>query len=294
MTAREQARGRLLELGVHDLGVIDDLRLVLGPGMTALTGETGAGKTMLVEAIELLVGGRADAGLVRPGATEAVVEGRFELDGEERVLSRVIAAEGRSRAYVDGRMATAAALAELGARLVDLHGQHDHQSLLAGAVQREALDRFGGLDLEPLAAARADLRRIDAALADLGGDPGARAREVDLLRFQLDELEGAGLSDPDEDDALDAEEDRLGDAVAHREAAAGGAEVLGGDGGALDAVAAALVHVDGRAPFAAHAERLRSVTAELTDLAHEIREQGESIDDDPARLEEVRSRRQRL
>src|SRR5437660_5029670 len=126
----------LTELAVRDLGVIDDLRLLLGPGMTALTGETGAGKTLVVEAIELLVGGRADPMLVRPGADEARVEGRFTLDGEEHVLARVVPASGRSRAYVNGRLATATELAELGRRLVDLHGQHTHQSLLATPTQR--------------------------------------------------------------------------------------------------------------------------------------------------------------
>src|SRR3954471_24240036 len=128
----------LTELAVHDLGVIDGLQLVLGPGMTALTGETGAGKTLVVEAIELLVGGRADGVLVRRGAEEARVEGRFVVGDEERVLARVIPAGGRSRAYVDGRLATAAQLAAAGADLVDLHGQHAHQSLLAIAAQRRA------------------------------------------------------------------------------------------------------------------------------------------------------------
>src|SRR5215831_17002325 len=104
----------LVELGVTDLGVIDGLRLVLGPGMTALTGETGAGKTMLVEAIELLVGGRADAMLVRPGATEATIEGRFVVDDDEVVLTRAVPASGRSRAYVNGRIAPVASLAEWG------------------------------------------------------------------------------------------------------------------------------------------------------------------------------------
>src|SRR5262245_12760138 len=108
----------LIELSVRDLGVIEDARVVFGPGMTALTGETGAGKTLIVEAIDLLVGGRADPATVRPGATEAVVEGRFEIDGEEVVAGRVIPAEGRSRAYVDGHLATAATLAETGSRLV--------------------------------------------------------------------------------------------------------------------------------------------------------------------------------
>src|SRR5881392_4209699 len=111
----------LTELRVRDLGVIADLTLVLGPGMTALTGETGAGKTLLVTAIELLVGGRSDASVVRPGAAEARIDGRFvDADGNEVVLSRVVPAEGRSRAYVDGRPAPVSALAELGAELVDL------------------------------------------------------------------------------------------------------------------------------------------------------------------------------
>src|SRR5205814_5615799 len=116
----------LTELLVRDLGVIADLGIVLRPGMTALTGETGAGKTLVVEAIELLVGGRADAALVRPGADEARVEGRFVVDGDEVVVRRVVPAAGRSRAYLDGRLATAVELTELGARLVDLHGQHAH------------------------------------------------------------------------------------------------------------------------------------------------------------------------
>src|SRR3954464_7434542 len=137
----------LSELAVHDLGVIDGLQLVLGPGMTALTGETGAGKTLVVEAIELLVGGRADGVLVRQGASEARVEGRFVVDDEERVLARVVPARGRSRAYIDGRMATATELATVGAALVDLHGQHSHQSLLSTSAQRLALDHFGDVDL---------------------------------------------------------------------------------------------------------------------------------------------------
>src|SRR3954471_23650957 len=140
----------LTELAVHDLGVIDALRLVLGPGMTALTGETGAGKTLVVEAIELLVGGRADGVLVRRGTEEATVEGRFVMGDEERVLARVVPASGRSRAYIDGRLATAAQLAAFGADLVDLHGQHAHQSLLATAAQRQALDQFGAVDPGPL------------------------------------------------------------------------------------------------------------------------------------------------
>src|SRR3982751_6133684 len=225
----------LTELAVSARGVIDSLRLVRGEGMTALTGETGAGKTMLVEAIELLVGARADAVLVRPGADEATVEGRFVVDGDEVVLTRVVPAVGRSRGYVNGRLAPASALAEWGERLVDLHGQHAHQSLLARATQRAALDLHGGIDLAPLSDARRELARIEAALAELGGDERARAREIDLLRFQVDEIDRARVSDPEEDEALSAEESMLGDALAHQEAAAAAVGALLADGGASDA-----------------------------------------------------------
>jgi DNA repair protein RecN (Recombination protein N) len=196
----------LLELQIRDLGVIERASIVFGPGMTALTGETGAGKTMLVEAIELLVGARADAIVVRHGADEAVVEGRFLVpdpsggdDEREVVATRVVPRVGRSRAYVDGRLAPASALAELATGLVDLHGQHAHQSLLAPATQRRALDRFGGVDQRPLADARAALVAVDRQLADLGGDERARARELDLLRFQVEELERAAVADAGEE-----------------------------------------------------------------------------------------------
>src|SRR5918994_2452485 len=204
----------LTELHIENLGVIERLQLILGDGLTVVTGETGAGKTMLVEAIELLVGGRADTTVVRHGTDEARVDGRFiTADGGELVLSRVIARNGRSRAYLNGRVATVASLAEATVGLVDLHGQHAHQSLLSTATQRAALDRFGNVDLEPLRAARARLTEIDAELATLGGDERIRAREIDLLRYQLEELDTAEVSDVDEDRRLDEEETLLGDAV---------------------------------------------------------------------------------
>lgn len=284
----------LHELHIEDLGVISSLELVLGDGLTVLTGETGAGKTMLVEAISLLVGGRADPSMVRVGAAEARVEGRFVVGDDEVVLARVIPADGRSRAYVNGRLATVATLAEHGARLVDLHGQHAHQSLLSAATQRDALDRFADVDLGPLRAARARLTEIDAALAALGGDVRTRAREVDLLTFQLDELDAAGLEDPDEDEALEALEDVLAGAVAHREAAATALAALADDGGAADVLGAAIAVLTGRSPFAALVERLRDLVAEAADVADELRDLAESIDEDPERLTEVRERRQLL
>lgn len=285
----------LVELSVRNLGVIDDLHLVLGPGMTALTGETGAGKTLLVEAIELLVGGRADPVLVRPGAEEATVEGRFAEGDDEMVLSRAIPANGRSRAYVDGRMAPATALAQAGTALVDLHGQHAHQSLLSGAVQRAALDAFAGTDHEPMRAAHARIAEIDAALERLGGDARARAREIDLLRFQAEELSAAALDDPDEEKRLEAEEDVLADVQAAREAASAAVEALAGDAGsASDSLGVAVTVLAARPAFAAHAERLRALAAEVADVASEVRGASEAMDDDPARLAEVRERRNLL
>jgi DNA repair protein RecN (Recombination protein N) len=284
----------LTELHIEDLGVISSLDLVLGPGLTALTGETGAGKTMLVEAISLLVGGRADAAMVRPGATEARVEGRFVVGDDEVVLARVVPVSGRSRAYVNGRLATVATLAEHAARLVDIHGQHEHQRLLAPSTQRESLDRFAQVDLVELRAARGRLTEIDAALAALGGDGRARAREVDLLTFQRDELVAAGLDDVDEERQLDDIEELLSGAQAHREAAAVALEALIGDGGAGDAVGSALVALGHRGPFAALVERLRSVLTDMNDIAHELRATADSIEEDPQRLAEVRARRQLL
>jgi DNA repair protein RecN (Recombination protein N) len=284
----------LLELSVTDLGVVDGLRLLLGPGLTAVTGETGAGKTLVVHAIDLLVGGRADAAMVRPGAAEAVVEGRFELDGEELVVTRVVPADGRSRAYLDGRMATAAALQELGARVVDLHGQHQHQSLLQRAHQRAALDRFAAIDLAPLAEADDEVRRHRDALAALGGDARERARHLDLLRHQAAELDAARLDDPDEEDRLVAEIDLLADATAHRLAAEQARHALTADGGAVDQLAGAVAALGDRAPFAEVAGRLRGAAAEVEDAAAELRAVAEGIEDDPDRLAAANERRREL
>jgi DNA repair protein RecN (Recombination protein N) len=284
----------LVELSVRNLGVIADLRLLPGPGMTALTGETGAGKTMLVEALELLVGGKADAALVRPGSDEATIEGRFIVDEDDLVLARIVPAVGRSRAYVNGRLAPASALAEWGARLVDLHGQHEHQSLLSPAVQRRALDNFGAIDLTALDEARHELARIETLLGELGGDERSRARELDLVRFQVGELDAAALSDPNEDDHLSVEEDELANAQAHQRAAVTALEALAGENGAVDALGAAMTTLSDRVPFTAIEQRLRAAAAELSDTASDLRALGERIEDDPERLAAVGDRRHLL
>jgi DNA repair protein RecN (Recombination protein N) len=283
----------LVELAVRDLGVIDELSLVFGPGMTALTGETGAGKTLVVEAIELLCGGRADGSMVRAEADEAAVEARFVVDGEEVVVRRVVPRSGRSRAYVDGQLATVASLVERAEGLVDLHGQHSHQSLLAAAAQRGALDRFGDVASGELVDARRRVRAIDDQLAALGGDERVRARELDLLRFQLGEIEGAA-PEPDEDERLRTDEENLADAVAHREAAAAAVASLADEDGALDAVGRAVANLRDRPPFVELLGRIESAAAELDEAVRELRDRGESIEEDPEQLERVVQRRQLL
>jgi len=286
----------LVELHVRDLGVIESVTIALGAGMTALTGETGAGKTLLVEALDLLLGGRADPGLVRPGATEALVEGRFLLEGteDEVILARAVPVSGRSRAWVDGRMAPLAVLEEAGRGLADLHGQHAHQSLLEPAAQRRALDAFGGVDAGPLRAARAAVRALEAELAAVGGDARARAREVDLLRYQLDEIDAAGIAGGDEDDRLAEDEERLAAMAAHLEAAAGALGALGDEGGAIDALGTARDALDGRRALEALAERAGTLQAEVADLASELRTVVDTWEDDPERLAAVRARRNLL
>jgi DNA repair protein RecN (Recombination protein N) len=286
----------LVELSVHGLGVIEHAEVVLGPGLTAVTGETGAGKTLLVEAIELVTGARADPTLVHPAVTEAVVEARFEparTGPAERVLRRVLGPT-RSRAYVDGRMATAAELARVGAELVDLHGQHAHHALLSAAAQRDALDRGGGVDPVPLAAARRALRRALDAERRLGGDERARAREIDLLRFQLEEIDRAGISGPDEDDELRAEEERLADAAGRRLALQSAHHALAGDDGALDRIGAAVGALAGRAELEDAHRGLRALAAETADAAEELRREAEAAEEDPGRLAELGARRDLL
>ncbi|MDP4641611.1 MAG: DNA repair protein RecN [Ilumatobacteraceae bacterium] len=285
----------LAELHIENFGVIESATIVLKDGLSALTGETGAGKTMVVEAINLLMGQRADTSVVRPGADELRVEGRFvSADGTERVLCRVVPRDGRSRAYVDGRLATVNHLSELGAELVDLHGQHEHQSLLTAPAQRAALDTFADIDLSALRTARAQVTEIDAALATMGGDERARAREIDLLRFQVDEISRAELSDPDEDAALERSIDLLQDAESHRESLATAISALTDDDGALDRMGHAAGALGRGDAMREHVERIRELQSLIGDAADDMRRVLEQVDQDPTRLAALVERRQTL
>ncbi len=282
----------LVELAVRNLGVIAQARTTFAPGMTALTGETGAGKTMLVEALRLLCGGKADPTRVRTGEDEAVVEGLFAVGDTEWVLRRVVPATGRPRCYLNGELVTAARLGELSAEMVEIHGQHAQQALLDPSTQRAALDRFGEVDTAGLAEARRELTSAREALDALGGDDRAVRRQIDLLRFQIAEIDEVSPN-PGEDEELAREEELLAGAVHYRGAAAEAVELLGAEGAAADALARAALLLGG-GPFDAANARLEGLLAELGDIAAEVRNLGEGIEPDEARLEAVRARRQAL
>jgi DNA repair protein RecN (Recombination protein N) len=287
----------LEELHVADLALIEDVWLEFGPGLTVLTGETGAGKTVLVGALKLLLGERADPTMVRSGADEAVVEGRFALDGTERTARRRISAEGRSRCYLDGEMSTVTGLAEAFGDFVDLHGQHDHQALLSPASHAAYLDRFigsaAGLALQSY---REALLVADRALADrdeLAAAIRDRDRRVEQLTYQLTEIDAVGPR-PGEDEVLEAGLPML----RHGERLAGAASEafahLKGEGRGSDALAEALavLHaVEGLDPeLDALSARLREAAATLDDAGSDLRRYGEGVEHDPAALDHTEAR----
>ncbi len=281
----------LEELRIQNLGVIESISLLLPSGSIAVTGETGAGKTMVVSAIQLLMGARAEPDMVRRGTDQAVVEGRFvDNDGAELVVKRVLPATGRSRAYIDGSLATASELQERVGPLVDLHGQHAQQSLLQPTTQRDALDTFAGVDTEPLRAIRANIASIDSELSELGGDETERARRIDLLTYQLDELEAANVSDPNEDVVLLSRESVLANALEHQTAAGHAGELVGADGPIAEALGNAASLLDSDGPFADAFAKIISLQEELAELSADLRSIGEEITDDPEERDHVRER----
>ena len=310
----------LAELRIRDLGVIDDARLEVSAGLNVLTGETGAGKTMVVDALALLLGGRADPGAVRAGRPAALVEGRLrtgddlqvaaalatagvEDEDGEVVVARQVLVEGRSRAQLQGRMATVATIADVVRPLVEVHGQHEFQELLRPAVQRDLLDRFAGdAALGPRAAFAAGWRRLRAVtreLDDLATRAREREREIDLVRHQLEEIDAAQVR-VGESAELAAEAERLENAEALQQAAALAHQLLEADedAGAVTALGAAARAVQGPG---AHdrslgelAERAQALAAEVGDLASSLRAYAEAVLVDPARLEEVNLRMARL
>lgn len=310
----------LLELRVENLLLIERAEIDLGPGLNVITGETGAGKTMLAHAIDLLLGAKPKSGIVRPGASEAWVEGvfswdpssgvlpaeiadRLPADADELVLARRVSAEGRSRAFLNGRSATAADLREVARAMLSFHGQHEAQRLLSSSAQLDLLDAFCAIE-DP---AHLDRRREHAAahtaerdarqrLDELRDAAGARERELDLLRFELQEIDEVA-PDPAERDDLTAVRDRLRHVDALRQATHVAQQALGADDGAagaalaigeaaLDGVAGVDATLDGLA------ERLRSLRIEADDLAAELLRQADAYESEPGELERAEDRLQ--
>jgi len=307
----------LIEIRIRDYAVIDDLTLRLGPGLNALTGETGAGKSIIVGALSLLLGERASSDVVRKGAERAVVEAVFDVERRPELLARLdgmgvepeegllilkrqVEREGRNRAWVNGSPATATTVGELGTALIDLHGQHEHQTLLRRREQRAVLDAFAGVtelarEVERLHGHRAELRRTVEAMEERRRELEARA---DFLRFQLREIESA---DPQEGEEASLEEEgrRLEHARELGEGATRIHEALyAGDDAVGDRLAELRTLLE---RLARYDPALSPAVETLADAYHQAVEVGRSMGDyaqsvelDTGRLEEIRQRQQRL
>jgi DNA repair protein RecN (Recombination protein N) len=304
----------LRELRIENLLLIERAELRLGEGLNAITGETGAGKTVLAHSLDLLMGGKAKGNIVRPGVEEAWVEGVFDLPeglmdepelaelaerlpegADEVVLGRRVSSGGRTSAFVAGRAATAADLKLLGGRLLAFFGQHEHRKLTISSAQLEVLDGFAGAENLELRGqyreAHRECGRLAAELAELREREGSRERDLDLYRYELSEIEEVA-PDPEEKAALANDRERLRHAEGLREAASGAHAGLAGadeDGGGAEA---ALAQVEGLLQGAAGldsgldavAERVAALTVELADVAAELRDYAEGVEADPGAL----------
>ncbi len=304
----------LSELRVENLVLIERAELRLGPGLNVLTGETGAGKTVLASALDLLLGGRARSGLVRPGAAEAYVEGVFELDdglrerlgeaiapdAEELVLARRVSSEGRSRAAINGRSCAVSDLRDVAAELITFYGQHEHRKLTLAGAQLELLDAACGSEQlarrDACAAAHAEVRAVESRLEELRELAGARERELDLLQFEIAEIEDVDPSEAERAELAGARE-RLRHVEALRGASLSGSEALApddGDGGTLALLAAAQTGLDAvegvDGELDALVVRMRALAIEAADLAVELRRYGEGLDGEPGTLDVVEER----
>jgi len=308
----------LVEIYMESFALIDKLRLRLGAGFNVLTGETGAGKSIVIDAVELVLGGRASAEYVRTGADRALVEAAFEVsgvkqlesalqelglepEGDTLVLSREIQKNGRSTSRINGRPATLSMVRTLSRHLLDLHGQHEHQSLLEVESHRQLLDLFGDQPvLKSLAEVRRladELRDLERRLADLGGDDRDRARQVDLLRFQINEIDAAALR-PEEEDELAVERRRLANAErlaqSCRAAYSSLYEGNPGESAAVDLLGQTESQLGEAArldpSLASLLEQLQAARAQLEEAARELAHYQDRVEFNPERLAEVESR----
>ena len=314
----------LRELRIENLLLIERAELRLGDGLNAITGETGAGKTVLAHSLDLLMGGKARPQIVRPGSEEAWVEGVFDLPGgllaesemaeiaerlpegaEEVVLGRRVSAGGRTSAFVAGRAAAASDLKLLGGRLLAFYGQHEHRKLTISSAQMEVLDGFAGpahLELrESYRQAHRECLRLAAELDELRERDGSRERDLDLHRYELAEIEEVA-PDPDEQAGLAGERERLHHTEGLREAAVGAQLAATGSeddgGGAVGALAQAEALLQGvggvDAGLDALAARIGALAIELGDVAGELRGYLDGLEADPGRLAAIEERLEAL
>lgn len=309
----------LLDLEIRNFAIMDELRIQFGPGLNALTGETGAGKSIIIDALGAVLGERTSAEIVRSGAKTAFVDARFELAGlassaavvalleehgieagdGELILSREIQSGGRSTARINGRTVTAALLGSLGQLLVDIHGQSDHLSLLRPAAQLAILDRYAHLDEARIALAGVvrDWRTVKARLDAIDSGARDRAQRVDLLKFQTEEIGAAGLGPTDEAE-LETERNRLANAERLAQLVASAAALVGGDDvvetSAADSLRGATRSLGDAAALDRSldqlAERLSEAAVLVEEIALELRDYLEAIEANPERLELVQER----
>ncbi len=283
-------------LRIEHLAVIEAVQVEFEPGLNVLTGETGAGKSMLVEAVGLLIGGRASADLIRTGEAQASVQAAFDHGGGELIVRREITSQGRSRAFVNDTLVTAAALKDQTSPLVELHGQHEHQTLLDPQSHVLMLDEFAGLvpDRDVVAAAFLKWRRLQSVFDTFQMDEREKAARLDLLKFQVGEIEKANLRSG-EDEELETSRRVLANAEKlQRLCSEAYSALYDSDQAALASLGGVWKRVGELAAvdpvFQSHIDARDSIRSQLEDLALILRTYGQNIDASPARLQEVEDR----
>ncbi|MCY4574193.1 MAG: DNA repair protein RecN [Gemmatimonadetes bacterium] len=307
----------LIELRIRDFAVLEDLAMSLEPGLNVVSGETGAGKSIVVNALEVLLGGRASSGMVRSGAARAVVEGVADIEGLDGVpgvleelglqadddllvLRREVRSGGRSRAWLNGSPVTASVLRRIGSLLVDIHGQHEHQRLLSADFQREVLDAFGGHRelAERVDGAYRRVAELEGRIEDLEERRRELASRADFIRFRLGEIRGARIR-AGEDEELRAEATRLANAdLLARETLELQTLLHSGEDAVTDRLSRAATRLsrlsESDPALTSHAAALEDAYHRVAEAAAELAAYGSAIDHDPARLDELRERQAAL
>lgn len=303
----------LTTLTIRNFAIIEHTELEFGPGLTVITGETGAGKSILIDALNLVLGGRAATEVIRAGADKASVEAVFDVEAaadlrgrldaygieatRELIVRRVLSQSGRHRVYLNGTLATVNMLAEIAGGLVDISGQHEHYSLLRTDFHLDLLDRVAGLDAKRAAVAKAHAAvvSVDRELTELEGQERSRLEREAFLKFQLRELEEAGLDDPEEEEALEQEATRLGNAERLRQEAAEAESALDGNhNSAVDLLGVAVKAAESLSALDSDlqplCDDLHSALAIAQEAARTLGHYVHQISGDPQRLDEIHSR----